>query len=477
MSALTGEDLPHLVSAIPGPRSVAHMDVLAASECPAITARRARRKRETGVGQDPIVWAEALGANVADVDGNVYVDLTAAFAVSGLGHRHPGVVAAAHAQLDRLIHAMGDVYPSDAKVGFTQALSACAPGELKRSILGMSGADAVDAALKTAAIKTGKPGVLAFWGGYHGLSTGALGATAYRDTFRQPFLGQLNAYTRHVPYPDTYRPPMRLGVGTDAQVVCDLCLGLIDELLSHPASGAEAIGAILIEPIQGRGGEVEPPPGFLAGLKEICDRRGLVLIFDEIYTGFARTGDLFACEHEGVLPDVMCVGKAMGGGFPISAAIGTPEVMDAWGDSRGEAVHTSTFLGNPLGCAMARASIDTIVGEGWAARVAARGEVVRARLESLRAQWPDRIGLVRGRGLMLGLDLVKAPETREPDGALALQLMGFCRARGYLVLPSGVSGNILALSPPFVITDAQLDGFFATLAEGLHALCGPPSAP
>jgi 4-aminobutyrate aminotransferase-like enzyme len=464
---MTGTQLPDIQTSIPGPESRAWVTRLAATECPAITARRARREGETGVPQDPIVWKEALGANVWDVDGNRYVDVTSAFAVCGIGHRHPRVIEAAHGQLDTLVHAMGDVYPSDVKIAFCERLAELAPGDLQQSILGLSGADSVVSALKTAAIHTGKPGTIAFYGGYHGLSYGALSVTGYRSSFREPFLQQLNPHVHHVPYPDPFRPPFGIPRDADhnAEAVRDACLAHIRSLLEHPAAGGEGIGAIIVEPIQGRGGEVVPPYGFLLGLRQICDEHGLVLIFDEIYTGFGRTGRMFACEWEGVVPDIMCVGKAMGGGFPISAAIGTPEVMRSWGASRGEAVHTQTFLGNPLGCAMGLAALDVLVEEDWPTRVAARGDALAERLEGLAARFPQVIGEVKGRGFMLGVDLVR---DGKPDGAFALALMDACRQAGYLVLPSGVWGNVLALTPPFVITDEQLDGFMNVLESAVE---------
>ncbi len=451
-----GESLPSIKTAIPGPASVAAIDTLARGECPAITARRARRARDSGASQDPIVWRRARGSNVEDVDGNVYVDMTSAFAVAGLGHGHPRVVAAAQEQAGRLIHAMGDVYPSDAKIGLIDRLTAITPDGLDQTILGLSGSSAIEAALKTAVVHTGRAGVLAFWGGYHGLSHGALAPTAYRDAFRRPFLGQLSGRVQHAPYPDTVRPPLGLSFEAPPEEVGRACLAHLEQLLGHPAAGATDLGAVLIEPIQGRGGEVEPPPGFLTGLRELCDRHGLVLIFDEIYTGLARTGDMFACEHEGVTPDILCLGKALGGGFPISAAVGTEEVMASWGSSSGEAVHTSTFLGNPLGCAMASAALDVLTERDWPAIVRARGEMITERLHALAARHPDRICAVRGRGLMLGIDLVRDRETREPDLGLALALVDACRREGVLLLPSGVHGNVLAFSPPFVITNAQL---------------------
>jgi 4-aminobutyrate aminotransferase-like enzyme len=369
-----------------------------------------------------------------------------------------------------LIHAMGDVYPSAAKVELARALSQVAPAGLDQCILGLSGADAVEAAIKTATLATGKPGVLAFWGSYHGLSYGALAASAYRDSFRRPFAAQLNPYIRHVPYPDTYRPPLGLGFDATPEQISRACLRHIRDVLTHPASGAGEIGAVLIEPIQGRGGEVVPPDGFLVGLRELCDELGVLLIFDEIYTGFARTGRMFAGEHEGVVPDVMCVGKAMGGGAPISAVIGRGEVMARWGSSVGEAIHTSTFLGNPLTCAMASAALGVLVNENWAERVAARGEALYAELEAMRERWPERIGAVRGRGLMWGLDLVTDVATRAPDMRRALAIVDLCRARGVLLLPSGVYGNIVALTPPFVITDEQLGYALKVLEEALASL-------
>ncbi len=467
---LTGLELPEIKTEIPGPKSVQSVDRLARGECPAITARRARRKAETGVGQDPIVWARARGANVEDVDGNLYVDLTSAFAVAGIGHTHPKVVEAAQKQLGRVVHAMGDVYPSDAKIEFLDRLVDVMPEGLSQCILGLSGASAIEAALKTAVVHTGKPGVLSFFGGYHGLGYGALSVTAYRSNFREPFLSQLSGHVRHVPYPDQYRPPFGMSLDSSPEDISRSCITYIEQILDGPASGGESIGAIVIEPIQGRGGEVEPPKGFLSELRRVCDERGIVLIFDEIYTGFARTGDMFACEHEGVLPDIMCVGKALGGGVALSAAVGRPEVMASWGTSSGEAVHTSTFLGNPLSCAMASAVLDVLQQEQWVEQVRERGDRLKARLEGLAEEFPSLIGCVRGRGYMLGLDLLADVNTRKPHPAAAIELMDRCRRQGYLVLPSGVHGNILALSPPFMITDEQLQGFFDVLYKEVKRL-------
>lgn len=466
---LTGTELPRIVSEPPGPASEAFIDRLSRTECPAITARRARRRRESGAEQDPIVWEAARGANVRDADGNVYVDLTAGFAVAGLGHRPPEVIDAAHRQLDTLVHAMGDVYPSDVKIEFCDLLADVTPGDLRESILGLSGSDAVQAALKTAAIHTGKPGAISFWGGYHGLAYGALSATAYRKSFREPFLGQLNAHVRHVPFPDSFRPPFGLDPETTSpKRVAEACLSHLRQMLRGHATGAEGIGAVIVEPIQGRGGKVLPPAGFLPELRALCDEFDLVLIFDEIFTGFGRTGDLFACQHEEVTPDILCVGKAMGGGFPLSAAVGRPSIMESWELSAGEAIHTQTFLGNPLGCAMAKAAVETIVDDEWPGRVARRGEALGQRLHALRQRYPDHIAAVRGRGFMWGLEFTQPGSLRTPDPGIVMKLMDFCRHSGYLFLPSGTHGNVVGLTPPFVTTNEQIDGFFDAFEQGLE---------
>lgn len=464
--SMDGTQLPQIFTPIPGDLSRQWVTRLAQTECPAITARRARRKHESGVEQDPIVWSEALGANIRDVDQNVYVDLAGAFAVSALGHRHPAVVQAAHTQLDRLIHAMGDVFPSDVKIAFCEKLSEVTPGDLQQSILGLSGADAISAALKTAAMHTGKSGVIAFWNAYHGLGHGALSVTAYRKSFREPFLGQLGSHIHHVPYPDTFRPPFNIPFDAPPNVVRDAVLTHIRQMLSQPATGVENIGAILVEPILGRGGEVVPPDGFLMGLRQIADEFGLVLIFDEIFTGFGRTGKMFACEWEGVVPDILCVGKALGGGFPLSAAVGRPHIMDSWGNSAGESIHTSTFLGNPLGCAMGLAFLDELTSGPWLRIAQSLSDRIFADLHTL--QGIPGIGQIRGRGLMVGVDFVQDHTSRIPDGKRTITLCGDLLQKGFITLPSGAWGHVLGISPPFVLTESQWDAFLEELKLGVE---------
>jgi 4-aminobutyrate aminotransferase len=445
MNQLTAGDLlPDIVVPPPGPRSRELAGRLRHVESPNITS----------ISDDfPIFWADALGANVLDVDGNVYIDLTAGFAVAAAGHRNPHVVDAIKRQLDSLPHGLGDVHPPEIKVRLLERLAEIAPGDLSQSILAGSGSEAVEAALKTARLVTGKPGVLAFSGAYHGLTYGALSVTD-GDFFRGPFADQLGIPVARVPYPNPYRLAAKLKGR-------DLLAGTLD-LVAEQLDANDSIGAIIVEPILGRGGIVVPPDGFLDGLRALCDERGLLLIFDEVYTGFGRTGRWFACQHEDVVPDLLCVGKALTGALPFSACIGRPEIMSAWPPSSGEAIHTSTFLGHPLGCAAALAQIDEIKRLSLPDRAARLGSAVLERLQDMQARF-SAIGDVRGRGLLVGIELVKDPGTPDPDlgGRLAAGALG----AGLIVL---CGGHILELSPTLTIDLEQLDFALATL-EGLLA--------
>jgi 4-aminobutyrate aminotransferase / (S)-3-amino-2-methylpropionate transaminase / 5-aminovalerate transaminase len=415
---MDGLQLPSIRTAVPGPASQAWIDRLAQRECPAITARRARRASSLGRAEDdPIVWKEAVGSNIMDVDGNIYVDLTAGFGVAGAGHRNASIAEAGKRQLGVLLHAMGDAFPDPTRIELMESL--CMQAGMDRAILGSSGSDAVEAALKTAKMATGRPGVLAFHQGYHGLSYGALAATDYNaSAFRGPFGSQLGDHVRHREY--------------GGELPADL----------------SSFGAVLVEPIQGRGGIRVPPNGWLAELIDRANRDGSLVVFDEIYTGFGRTGDWFAFQHsslQGRRPDLICLGKALAGGFPISACLGTAAAMDAWGASSGQAIHTQTFLGNPLGCAMGLASIEAlkeIVPE------------VPDKSRWLRGELEHRGFSVRGRGLMLGIE-------RKDALLLSRRLLG----RGFLALPAGPTAEVLAITPPLTITAQQLEAFVSCLQE------------
>jgi 4-aminobutyrate aminotransferase len=452
---LLGTLLPRITTPPPGPRSRELAAELRKYESPNVTY----------LADDfPVFWAEARGANVRDVDGNVYVDLTAAFAVAGPGHAHPRVVEAIQRQSARLLHGMGDVHPPDVKVELLRELAEVAPGGLTRSVLASSGAEAVEAALKTAVIATGRPRVLAFHGGYHGLTYRALSVSG-REDFRAPFSAQLGSSAVFVPFPYPYRSPF----GRDPEEVCAATLRLIEHTLDTPGSASEGIGAVLVEPIQARGGDVVPPDGFLPGLRRICDERGLLLVLDEIYTGFGRTGRWFACEHWGVVPDVMVVGKGLTGGFPFAACIGTDAVMERWPRSTGEAIHTSTFLGHPVGCAAALASMSALRDERLVERSADLGARMMARLAEMTADHP-RVGEVRGRGMMIGVEMVRDRETREPAPELSGRLMVEGLRRGVILLGGGIHGSVLSLSPPFVLTEEQADAALGVVEEILREI-------
>jgi 4-aminobutyrate aminotransferase-like enzyme len=420
--------LPALRTAVPGPKSNDLARRLARVESPNITSL---------APYPPIFWHEAWNANVADVDGNVFIDLTAGFGVAFAGHANADVSNGVAAQAARLPHAMGDVYPADVKVELLEKIAEITPGELSVSILCSDGANAVEAALKTAVMKTGRAGILAFEGAYHGLSYGAL-ATTWRDDFRSPFLPQLNGHVRFAPYP-------RGGTDPD-EGSFDVALNAVSQILALADADDDPIGAIIVEPIQGRGGIIVPPDEFLQALRDLCDGSNRVLIFDEIYTGMGRTGTWFAAQHSGVLPDIMTIGKALSGALPLSAAVGTPAVMSAWPASEGEAIHTSTFLGNPLGCAAALAQIRAIERDDLVVRASALG----VRIGAVTERWvASRLAVARrGAGLLQGVRLAR------PD--LGPRVMRTALERGVLVLPEG-DGSVLAITPPATISEDQID--------------------
>jgi len=450
--APVGSQLPQIVTPVPGPQSRRLAERLRRVESPNVTFMS---------DGWPVFWERALGTNVWDADGNRYVDFSAAFGVMAVGHANPRVTEAGAAQLARLAHGMGDVHPSALKVRLAERLADLAPGNLSQVIFSSSGSEAVESALKTVMMATGKPGVLAYRESYHGLGFGSLDATG-RDFFRKPFVAQLAGNAIHVPYPDCRRCPV--GQCRDA---CSIeCLRLVEQALDDPPAGSKPVGGILIEPVLGRGGDVPAPTDYLVGLRQLCDRRGLLLVADEIYTGFGRTGRWFGIEHAGVVPDLMCLGKGMTGGFPISTCIGTPDVMSAWGPSAGEALHTSTFLGSPLGCAMALATLEEIEGRGLVERAERLGRELRNRLVDLASRF-DRIAGVRGPGLMIGIELARRDADTVPTGvAVAHALL----REGIIVLPSGADNQVLSLSPPLVVHERQIDCFLDRLAEALSQL-------
>jgi 4-aminobutyrate aminotransferase-like enzyme len=422
--------LPKIYTNVPGERSLAWGKRLGEVEC----------RNTTYLGEDwPIFWERAEGVNVWDVDGNRFLDMTSGFGVAGLGYGFTG--EALRRQSDVLLHAMGDVHPARVKVELCEVLSKITYEKWEdkkgKCLFGNSGFEAVEAALKTAVLATGRMGILSFEGGYHGLGYGALLGQGI-GWFREPFEGQIAKVTQRLKFPREEE-------------------GLDDFLEQLTKVDGSKIGAVLVEPIQGRGGIVVPPEGFLAALREWCDKVGAVLIFDEIYTGFWRTGKMFACEWDNkaredsrgsvVVPDLICLGKALSGGFPISVCVGRAEVMDAWPESGGEALHTSTFLGNPMGCAMALEAIRRYQETETESLVREAAEKLESGLRKLESL--GMVKEVRGRGLMMGVEM--------DCGERVLDLTKALLREGVIVLPDGPKGDVLALTPPLGISSEEID--------------------
>jgi 4-aminobutyrate aminotransferase / (S)-3-amino-2-methylpropionate transaminase / 5-aminovalerate transaminase len=424
----------------PGPLSLAFSARLEAAESPAFGARRNSRADVAGAEMSPIVYASGEGSNVVDVDGNRYVDLAAGFGALLLGHASPKVARALEVQADRLWMALGDLYPSDVKVALLEKVAALYPAKGARALLGQSGSDAVAAALKTAKLATRKPGVIAFEGAYHGLGYGPLAACGLKKSWREAFADQLNPHVSFVPYPRAARD--------------------LDETLSRVEKSLDEgnIGAVLVEPILGRGGCIVPPPAFLGELAGLSKKAEALLISDEIWTGLGRSGDWLAATERGVLPDLVCFGKGLGGGLPISACVGPDAIMQSWRRDRDEeVVHTATFHGAPLACATAIATLDVLAGDRLAERARRVGERARLSLAQALASVPG-VGGIRGKGLMIGVELGSA--------SVALAVQRSLLEAGYIVTLGGLAAEVLIVTPALTIAESLFDAF-AALLRGL----------
>ncbi len=405
---------------------------------------------------EPLVWARTEGCQVWDAEGRSYLDLYAGFAVANIGYCHPRVTEAIQRQASVTTHCPSAA-PSEVRAELYERLAAIAPPGLDRVLLAITGATANETAVQLACAATGRRNVITFSGTYPGRTVGTL-RYAGKHAYREPFGVVADAH--FVPYPDPYRSAWA-GEGDPGEAA----LGLVEAALFDPASGVEPPACVLVEPIQGNGGVVVPADGFLRGLRELCDRAGTLLVFDEIQCGFGRSGLMWGSGHEQVVPDLMTVGKGIGGGLALGAVLGRSELMTTW---EPDAV-TSTFLANALNAAAACAAIDVLREEGLVERSAQLGEQALARLQDELAEHPS-VGDARGRGLFLGLDLVRDRSSREPDPELATQTQRALRERGVLVGRGGRYGNVLILAPPLVIEDDVLDRGLDTIVEVL----GPP---
>ncbi len=388
----------------------------------------------------PVYVDRAENADVWDVEGNHYIDLGAGIAVVNTGHRHPKIQAAVQAQLARFSHTCVMVSPYESAVALAERLNALVPIADAKSMFVTTGAEAVENAIKIARAHTGRPGVVAFGGGFHGRTNLCMGLTGKIVPYKAGF-GPFPSDIYHVPFPVPYHG-----------ITAADSLKALDELFRVDIE-PERVAALIVEPVQGEGGFYPAPEGFVGALREICDRHGIVLVCDEIQTGFARTGRLFAVEYDHVEPDIMTLAKGLGGGFPIAAVVGKAAIMDAPNPGG----LGGTYAGSPVGCAAALAVLDVIEEEGLAARALAIGDTVARHLGDLKNRYPQRIGEVRYKGAMIAMELVKNGDPDEPDADAAKAMVAEAAKSGLILLSCGVRGNVIRILPPLTISDAVLD--------------------
>ena len=448
-----GASLPRIVTHIPGPGSISLAQDMVKYEPPMGGVSK---------GQVPIFWARAEGTNVEDVDGNVFIDCTSAFGVAAVGHRNQLVTSAIRKQADHLVHGMADVFPHERRVELIKLIIRTV-GRHKdpRVILVNTGSEAIEVAIKTAVLHTRKPGIISFYGAFHGQSIGALSVSSQRD-FRDPFITQIASCRIFVPFPNRYRSPSNA-----LSDISTACLDHIEVVLSGKVSGSPPVAAIIVEPIQGLNGCIVPPDGFLVGLRELCSKYGVLLIADEIFTGYGRTGSWLAVDQVEVVPDIVCIGKAMTGGLPLAAVVANSDVMAAWESPGFVALHGSTFMANPLSCAAAIAAINELERNDLIDRARFKGRHLLDRLNGLMDKYAV-IGDVRGRGMALAIELVRDRATKTPAPEVVAQLVDFSLQRGVLLIITGYPrGNVIGLYPPLVISDEQIEYVLSTIDEGL----------
>ncbi len=429
------------------------------TEVPGPRSREILARKEKVVAEPlsiylPIVVAEGRGATLTDVDGNTFIDFAGGVGCLAVGHSHPRVVEAAQEQLSHFSHTDFTIVPYEVYVTLAERLCELAPiaGPTKAGFFN-AGTEAIENAIKFARSYTGRPAVIAFEGGFHGRTLLSLSLTSKTHPYKAG-LGPFAPEVYRVPFAQEYRGP-------DARGALD---ALERALVTQVA--AETVAAIVIEPVQGEGGFQVAPPEFMEGVRAICDSHGIVLVVDEVQTGFGRTGKLFAIEHYGVEPDLMTVAKSIAAGLPLSGVIGKAEIMDSPGDS----AIGGTYVGNPVAQAAALAVLDVIDEEDLCERATFLGETMRARMHAWQERWP-RIGDVRGLGAMLAIELVRDPATKEPAAELATAVVEEAARRGLLLLKSGIYSNCIRVLTPLVLSDAELDEALAVWEDALeHAL-------
>jgi len=423
---------------IPGPRSRE------------IIARKERVIADPLSLNFPIVIERGEGATLTDVDGNTFIDFTGGVGCLNVGHAHPRVVEAAQEQLERFSHTDFTIVPYEIYVRLAERLCELAPIENGKAAFFNAGTEAVENAIKFARSFRGRPAVIAFEGGFHGRTLLSLSMTSKTHPYKAG-LGPFAPEVYRVPFPNEYRGP------TAAEALA----ALEQALVTHVA--AETVAAIVLEPVQGEGGFVVAPQEFMDGVRRLCDEHGIVMVVDEVQTGFARTGKLFAIEHYSVEPDLITIAKSIAMGLPLSGVIGKAQIMDAPPDS----AIGGTYVGNPVAQAAALAVLDVIGEEDLCARASVLGDQLRERMLAWQQRFPQ-IGDVRGLGAMLAIELVEDPETREPAPRLASAVAEAAATRGLLLLKSGIYSNCIRVLTPLTLSDAELDEALAVWEASLE---------
>jgi 4-aminobutyrate aminotransferase len=433
----------HIQTELPGPKA------------------RAMIERDTAVVSPsyprdyPFVMSHGRGVEVWDVDGNRFLDFVAGIAVCSTGHSHPSVVTAITEAAQNFLHISSD-YWHEHQIRLGERMAELAPmGEPAMSFFSQSGTESVEGALKLARYVTGRSRFIGFLGGFHGRTMGSLSFTASKYTQQKGFFPTMPGVT-HVPYPNNFRP---LLAGEDQGAAV---LSYIEDVLFQSNVPPSEVAAILVEPIQGEGGYIVPPEGFLQGLRALCDRHGILLIFDEVQSGIGRTGKMFASQHWGVSPDIMTLAKGLGSGLPIGMVVAKRSIMSQW--KRG--AHGNTYGGNPLCCAAALATLELVTG-GLMDNAARMGEHFMGRLRELQSRHAV-IGEVRGKGLMIGMELVSDRVTRKPARELCDQFINRAYENGLLLLSCGQS--TVRFMPPLVVSAAEIDEAVAILDATLTEL-------
>ncbi len=447
---------PSVAGPVPGPRSRELLERQAELESNARSYPRSV----------PIAIEEGAGATMKDADGNTFLDFFGGAGVLNVGHGNPEVIAAASAQQRKLVHALD--FPTRTKLDLMAKLKRLLPGRLRDTARfhfgGPTGSDAVEAALKLTRAHTGRAAVIAFQGSYHGMTSEALALTSDVDCG-----GPVSSPVHFMPYPYCYRCPL----GLQRESCGMACAKLLESSLKDPHSGIPRPAAVIVEPIQGEGGTIVPPAGYLTEVRRITSEQGVPLIVDEIQSGFGRTGRMFACEHDEVVPDVITMSKALGGaGFPLSC-IAYDSELDTWGPGS----HIGTFRGHQVAMAAGSAAIDFMERTDLVAHAASLGELALAILQEAAVSMPS-IGEVRGKGLMIGIELVSDRASKEPWPELAASLRRACCERGLIIEVGGHYRNVARFLPPLVITRQLLlsgiDIFLTTLRE-LESTLSPTS--